>query len=44
MYKIIVYFKNGQKNWFNGTKTDCKNTLRYLGTIYSKVSIEERIK
>ena len=42
MYRITLYFKNGQKNWFNGTKTDCKKAMKFLGTIYHKVTIEEK--
>ena len=41
MYLIKRYFKNRQKNWYNGTKTNFKEDIKFLGNIYSKITIEE---
>ena len=41
MYLIRLYFKNGQKNWYVGTKTNFKEDMKFLGTIYKKITIEE---
>lgn len=38
-FKIIKYFCNGQKNWCIGSKTNFINDLKYLGTIYDKLTI-----
>jgi hypothetical protein len=42
MYLIQLNLKNGQKYWFHGTKSDCKRALKYLGTIYKSIKIEEK--
>jgi len=42
MYLIKRYFKNGQKNWYRGTKTDFKADMKFLGSIYKKITIEEK--
>jgi len=41
MYLIKRYFKNGQKNWYQGTKTNFKEDMKFLGSIYNKITIQE---
>ena len=41
MYLIKRYFKNEQKNWYKGTKTNFKEDMKFLGSIYNKIAIEE---